>query len=42
MVVPLADTTVAPAGMPVPLIGCPATIPVTLDTPVMVTLPLLV
>jgi hypothetical protein len=28
--------------MPVPLIGAPATTPLTLDTPVMVTLPLVV
>jgi hypothetical protein len=40
MLVPLADTTVALAGMPVPLIGSPAKIPLTLDTPVMVLLPL--
>lgn len=40
MVVPLADATVVPAGMPAPLIGCPATTPVMADTPVTETLPL--
>ena len=38
MFVPTAETTVAVEGMPVPLIGCPATMPVTLDTPVIVVL----
>ena len=42
MLVPLEDTTVVFAGMPVPLIAAPFTILVRADTPVMVMLPLVV
>jgi hypothetical protein len=40
MVVPLVDTMVVPAGMPVPVMGCPVISPVRLETDVIVSLPL--
>jgi hypothetical protein len=39
MVVPLAETTVVPAGMPVPEMGSPTATPLRLDTPVTDVLP---
>lgn len=39
MVVPLAETTMAPAAMPVPAISSPAVTPVRLETPVIDVLP---